>query len=182
MRTAMIGLVLCFSCAEYEPPRELSIDWDFSPEHRALISDAVDHWCRATPWCPRLMGEGSVGAVPIHALTSQEFARLGRNEYVAGFNDDEDAVYFNMDRIALFPDRAWHTFAHELGHFGVDHHLGGAGLLMSWSDCLDVDWTTEVPTCNEKAPPMFCIDRASAKKFCSDLGWPSSRCEETCED
>jgi len=179
LRTLLALAFLAAGCAPKELPSEIAISWDFSPEHRVMIEDGIDQWCAATGWCPRVMGEGSVGAAPIVALTGEEYARYHRSPYSVAFNRDDHAVYVNLDRLAMFPDRAWQTFAHELGHFGIDGHLDALGLLMSWSDCLDTEWVDEMLRCREKADPIFCIDYESSRSFCAQQGLIG--CRSTCQ-
>lgn len=163
------------ACAPGALPAELAPE-GFTSDQLDILTDTVDHWCRAVGWCPDIMGSGSVDAAPIVAESGEAYARHGRGPRSAGFNNGE-TVRLNMGVIATDPDRTWETIAHELGHFGIEGHTG-LGTLMAWAPCLE---RAADGKCARPDPAKFCIDATSAGRFCAEQGWPRSTCHSTCE-
>lgn len=178
---AVLGFVALGATGCQAPlPTTISIDPAFSVEDRALIEDAVVQWCEASGghWCPDV----NVGGPGARIVLDLNYVRHGRNPLSGAMNDEAD-VYVNAEVWEALPvEYRLGTMLHELGHFGVDGHIGGvydgAPHLMSPSPC--AVWSEDRTMCAAMAEAWECIDARSAQEFCEQRGL--SGCATTCEE
>jgi hypothetical protein len=120
MTPALLLLLLVSACGWPPPPDTISISSDFTEVERAQIDDALDQWCVAVAFCPRVVASGAEGRIipgDAHDLGSTRVDSDGR-----------PYVVLDTRKLRKRPGAFWTVVAHEIGHFGCDH-FGDGGLM-----------------------------------------------------
>jgi hypothetical protein len=124
----LVLTVVLFGCGAY-PPDSIAIDPKFTDSQAIIIEDAIESWCDAVGWCPRVTRVGHAEAhislvTKITDHEGYEKANCPKGEcFLSGWNYLPDIQI--SDRVVSDLDHLWVVVAHELGHYCTGHTLSG---------------------------------------------------------